>query len=159
ERDRNRAGGDADVARRQRDESCDVEGGDDHDRGGERMGEAEGGADGGGRDEAAGGGDGEPTDETGGSGRLFGEGAEGIEDVRVAPAGDDRDDDGRCDEANRDEERPERDGSGEVAGDDERSEHDSPRGAEGGEGAAGREQALFAWDDAGEEPDSEGVAC
>src|SRR5439155_7659305 len=59
----------------------------------------------------------------------------------------------------RDEERPERDGSGEVAGDDERSEHDSARGAEGGEGAAGREQALFAWDDAGEEPDSEGVAC
>ncbi len=56
-----------------------------------------------------------------------------------------------------DEERPERHGSGEVAGDDERSEDDRACGAERGEGAAGRPEALLGRQDAGEEPDAEGV--
>src|SRR4051794_10872493 len=107
---------DADVAGGEGDHPGDLEGGDDHDRGGERVVEPERGGDGGGGGEAAGGRDCDPGNEAEGGRGVAAEGAERIEQVagaavRVAVPGADRDGRRGGDEAERGEERPEREGA------------------------------------------------
>ncbi len=78
--------------------------------------------------------------------------------MRLVAAGEERDRDRGGDERHRDEERPERHSAGERGGDDERAEDACLGGAEGGERAAGRPEALPVGESAGEEPDPDGVA-
>ena len=160
ERDRDRAGGDADVPRRERDEAGDVEGGDDHDRGRERLVDAERGADGGRGDEAA---DVETASQAtrrAAPVRLAAERAEGVEEVAALLAAARRSRRRRRAATSPTAMRSGQSGTAPAtaAGDDERAEHDGAGGAERGEGAAGRPEALSAREDAGEEPDPDGVA-
>src|SRR5256885_15494504 len=79
ERHRDRSGRDAEVPGGEREQAGDVEGRDDHDRGGERLVDAERGADRRGGGEPARGGEGEPGRQAYGSARLLPERPEGVE--------------------------------------------------------------------------------
>ena len=160
---RDRSGRDAEVPRGEREQAGDVEGRDDHHRGGERLVDAECGADRRGGGQAAPRGQGEPGREADGSARLPPECPEGVEEVGgaapgLAVAGLTRDSDGCGDEPERDQQRPQRDdarGRPATTSAPSTTARAAPSAAKS---AAGRPEPGLGRKHAGEEPDPHHVA-